>query len=610
MTTTPRMNGPLRAGAVVAAAAALFAGAFTAVAGGSVAASAAPLGVVLDEGEIDFAPRIVDGTAQLRIADRTGGKGGSAVWREPSTVVLHAKPETEYTIDGAMIEPVPIFEETPGYPVWLLNGVGSDDRFDLDPGWSTAELPSAQAESAEVRLAGVQGPGDFAMFSWDWANGAQAEPLLVERLPEYTSFTLPDSDRFTPMWGFTAEGVYRLTFEISVDIGGGTRGVDRETVSVVVGDDIDPGQVLPGDGSTPPPTAAPTPTPTLTPTSTPTPAPTPTSSGSGPTPPRGYVIDDGHIDLATRLAGGGLRFQIKDGAYETLVWREPESVVIHVKPQAKRKIGAGYEFLGTVGDPVWWLPDQQVPGLVWPGWGSTELDPADFRGALTYELTAVRGPGRLAVFQNSGLGGLTNVLNSGDGLPDSFSFATHTHAHPVWAFTEEGVYRATFTMSGTLANGTRVDDSETLAFAVGDIDPSTVVPGDGDGDGDGNGGGDAGGDGDGPTASSSVTPSTGDPGGSGSPPDSPPVPGSDGGDGGDGGATAGSGGPPGHGGSSGGGTSPNGTSSQGGLAATGAGVLVPLAGAVAGVVVGSVAFLVVRRRHRTQHVPGAEPEKP
>ncbi|WP_157877344.1 choice-of-anchor M domain-containing protein, partial [Streptomyces odonnellii] len=415
--------------------------------------------------------------------------GGGTVWREPSTVVLHAKPETEYAIDGAMIEPVPMFEETPGYPVWLLNGVGSDDRFDLDPGWSTAELPAARAESAGVRLAEVQGPGDFAMFSWDWANGAQAEPLLVERLPEYASFTLPDSERFTPMWGFTAEGVYRLTFEISVDIGGGERGVDRETVSVVVGDDIDPGQVLPGDGSTP----SPTPTPT-------TPAPTSSGSGPGPdptvsptptpTPPRGYVIDDGHIDLATRLVGGELRFQIKDGAYETLVWREPESVVIHVKPQAKRKIGAGYEFLGTVGDPVWWLPDQQAPGLVWPGWGSTELDPADFRGDLTYELTAVRGPGRLAAFQNSGLGGLTNVLNSGDGLPDSFSFATHTHAHPVWAFTEEGVYRATFTMSGTLANGTKVGDSETLAFAVGDIDPSTVVPGDGDEGGGEDGGGD------------------------------------------------------------------------------------------------------------------------
>ncbi|WP_066948710.1 choice-of-anchor M domain-containing protein [Streptomyces lushanensis] len=587
MTIIPRTNGPLRAGTAVAVAAALFAGAFAAVTGGSAAAGAAPLAVVLDEGEIDFAPRIVDGMARLGIADRTGGAGGSVVWREPSTVVLHAKPETEYAIDGAMIEPVAMFEETPGYPVWLLNGVGSDDRFDLDPGWSTAELPTGRAESAEVRLAEVKGPGDFALFSWDWANGAEAEPLLVERLPEYSSFTLPDSDRFTPMWGFTAEGVYRLTFEISVGTGGGAHGVDRETVSVVVGDDIDPGQVLPGDGSTPAPT--------------PTPASTPSGSGPGPDPtvspapalPKGHVIADGHIDLATRLVGGGLRFQIKDGAYETLVWREPESVVIHVKARAKRRIGAGYEFLGTVGDPVWWLPDQQAPGLVWPGWGSTELDPADFRGDLTYELTAVRGPGRLAVFQNSGLGGLTHVLDSGDGLPDSFSFAAHTHAHPVWAFTEEGVYRATFTMSGTLANGTRAGDSGTVAFAVGDIDPAAVVPGDGSGNG-----------GEGrPTPSPSGTlPDSpapappgpaGDSGGSGRPPDGPPVSGSDGG------PATGSGGGSGPDGPSGGGASP-----RGGLAATGAGVLVPLAGAVVGVVAGGIAFLVARRRHRTR-VPEA-----
>ncbi|MFJ2263477.1 hypothetical protein ACIOKD_35110 [Streptomyces sp. NPDC087844] len=53
--------------------------------------------VVLDEGELDLTPRLVDGALQLQIDDRSSGM---TVVREPSAVVLHAVPSTlQYTLD-------------------------------------------------------------------------------------------------------------------------------------------------------------------------------------------------------------------------------------------------------------------------------------------------------------------------------------------------------------------------------------------------------------------------------------------------------------------------------------------------------------------------------
>ncbi|WP_067279342.1 choice-of-anchor M domain-containing protein [Streptomyces jeddahensis] len=542
--------------------AALLIGAFGAVTVGSTDVSAAPAAVVLDEGEIDFAPRIVDGRLQLQIADRTADSG--PVWREPSEVVLHAKPETEYFVDGPMIDPVAMFDAVPGDPAWLLNGVESQLRFDLDPGWSTGQLPGDAAGATEVRLKEVRGPGQFAMFDWDYANGENAVPYLVQRLPEYHSFTLPPTDgtgdRFAPMWGFLAEGVHRITFEVSTTVGG-ERTTDTETVAVAVGDDVDPGQVLPGDGSTPPVSPPPPSTTTAPPTDT-------------------AVIGEGHVDLAARMAGDRLRFQLKEGSSADFTVHEPDEAVLHVKPRAKRRLGEGLEFIGGPDDTVWVLPQTQTNGLLWLGFGSTELDTAEVT-ELSYELSALRGPGHIAVYEGSSLGGVTTHFNSADGLPDRYPYGANRHTHATWVFTEEGVYRVTLTVRATLASGEKVSDTGTVAVAVGEADPSTVVPGEGDG-GEPTAT---------PTATGSAT-SSARPTGSAAPTptdtatvtpgDSPSA------------SATGSFAPPGPGSGSGGG---DGASTSGGLASTGAGVTVPLAVAAAAVAVGAAAVVAVRRRH-------------
>jgi surface-anchored protein/LPXTG-motif cell wall-anchored protein len=447
-------GGRARTAAACAAAIAVLLSAAGLVAGGSGDARAAGGAVVLDEGELDLTPRLVDGKLQLEIDDRSGA---AEVVREPSEVVLHAGPQTLETV----ISPAQAALGETQINAYFFNGWENAGRiFAPEPGWNGTEAGGA----AQVELSGFEGPGRFAMYTYTRAmddNDEYAVQHLNSADPAHGSFTLgADEQRAMPTWGFTEEGVYRLKLTVTA---GGTS--DTETLAVVVGDDVDPSTVLPGDGTAP--------TPSATPTTTPPPTPTATA-------PTAHVIGEGHVDMAARKVDGELEFQLKEGSELDHEWYEPGAVVMHVRPAAKRRIPEGYDFLGTPGDAVWWLPLQQNAGLVWPGWNTGEFPRAELDGKVSFRLDSVQGPGNIAMFYSGSTGTPVISLNSGDGLPDTHTLSGGTHAHFDWAFSAEGVYRTTFTVTATLADGTRVGDTETIAWVVGDdTDPSTVTPGTG-----------------------------------------------------------------------------------------------------------------------------------
>ncbi|MES5816593.1 choice-of-anchor M domain-containing protein [Streptomyces sp. RG80] len=440
------------AAAVTAATAVLLGAAGLVVAGGSGDARAAGGAVVLDEGELDLTPRLVDGKLRLEVDDRSGP---TEVVRKPSEVVLHAGPQTLETV----ISPAQAALGETQINAYFLNGWENAGKiFAPEPGWNGTEAGGA----TQVELSGFEGPGRFAMYTYTREmdnNDEYAVQHLNSADPAFGSFTLAaDQQRAVPTWGFTEEGVYRLT--LTVMAGGAS---DTETLAVVVGDDVDPSTVLPGDGTVPTPPASPTPTPTPTTTA-----------------PTAHVISEGHVDMAARKVDGELEFQVKEGSELDHEWYEPGAVVMHVRPAAKRKIPEGYDFLGTPGDAVWWLPLQQNAGIVWPGWNTGEFPKAELDGKVSFRLDSVQGPGNIAMFYSGSTGTPVISLNSGDGLPDAHLLSGGTHAHFDWAFSAEGVYRTTFTVTATLADGTKVGDTETIAWVVGDdTDPSTVTPGTG-----------------------------------------------------------------------------------------------------------------------------------
>ncbi|MDX3746515.1 choice-of-anchor M domain-containing protein [Streptomyces sp. AK08-02] len=445
--------------ALLAATAVLLGAAGLAAAGGSGPARAAGSAVVLDEGEFDLTPRVVDGKLELQIDDRGSG---TTVVREPSDVVLHAvQSSLQSTLD-----PVAVALGTTNMDTWQLNGWEAENIFAPEPGWNGTRAGG----DTEVSLSGYEGPGDFGMASYTRemdSMDAPAIPYLGSVSSVQRTFTLPsDEQRLLPVWQFTNEGVYRLTFTVT-----GGSSTDTETLAVVVGDDVDPNDVLPGDGSMPTPS---------TPSTFPPSSSTAPSTSATPTAPAAHVIDNGHLDLAARPVDGSLRFQIKEGTAQDYEWFDPEKVVLHVKPAARRKIPEGYGFLGPVGGPVWWLPIQQVDGLVWPGWSTDQFRSSEIDGRVAFRLDAVQGPGAVSIFTEGSVGSVIMHAHSGDGLPDSFDLSVPVHRHTVWTFAQEGVYRTTFTVSAILADGRKVSDAETIAWAVGDdVDPSTVQPGEG-----------------------------------------------------------------------------------------------------------------------------------
>ncbi|MEU3227051.1 TIGR03769 domain-containing protein [Streptomyces sp. NPDC006976] len=261
--------------AVTAVCAAVFIGAAGLVAGGSGDARAAGGAAVIEEGELDLVPRIVDGALKLEIDDRGGG---TPEVRAPSQVVVHAGPATKETVVG------------PAYPIlgelvdaYFLNGFfNSGQIYSPEPVWKGGE----SGGGSEVGLTGFEGPGRFALYVYtpemDSAD-EPAVPYLGSDADAPRSFTLSaDEGGMKPTWAFTAEGVYRTTFTVSATLADGRTVRDTETLAWVVGNGTDPSAVVPGDGGEPAssPTATPTPSasePTSAPSSTPSP---PGASGS------------------------------------------------------------------------------------------------------------------------------------------------------------------------------------------------------------------------------------------------------------------------------------------------------------------------------------------
>ncbi|MDO0911758.1 TIGR03773 family transporter-associated surface protein [Streptomyces sp. DT2A-34] len=383
--------------------------------------------------------------------------------------------------------------------------VGSADAADASaPGWDTTGVPEGAVAGDTVRwsLTGLDGPGDLKVYSdEDEQAGGRAEDALLfdsaDDLPD--EHELPVGQQGGTRWEFSEDGTYRVIFtaeataadgrELSVGtvytvvVGDTADGEDTATEEPVA-DEISAGEVTENVQTPPTPAAAGKAVTEAAEAERRTALAATTAAGGVVSDKK--VLDEGHVDFAARVVDNKLQIHIKDGTVSgRTTWREPSSVVLHVKPAAKNTLPAGDEFafLGKGGDPVWLLDQVQQDGLLWPGWSTDNIKAGATKGGVEFSLTKVDGPGTYALYTYDAMSGASVLFNSKDGVPDSFDVPANTHAHGGWAFTKEGTYRLTFKMSGTLASGTKVSDTETVTFAVGDTDPGTVTPGDGSGKG-------------------------------------------------------------------------------------------------------------------------------
>lgn len=206
--------------------------------------AAAGAAVVLQDGHVDVAARIVDGALRMQVKDGTAG-AGAVVWREPAETVLHARPASATTVPaGATMG----FLGVPGAPLWLLPQVQRAGL--LWPGWNTEQLPAADvAGTVRWTLTGVEGPGRFALFTTGTFGAVDKLFDSGDGLPDARE--IPLGTHAHGNWAFSAEGLYRLSFELRARRPSGETMTDARTVAVTVGA-VDPATGAPlGGGGDP-----------------------------------------------------------------------------------------------------------------------------------------------------------------------------------------------------------------------------------------------------------------------------------------------------------------------------------------------------------------------
>jgi surface-anchored protein len=183
-------------------------------------------GVVLEDGHVDYAARIVGGRLTSQVKD--GTVAGKTEWRSPSQVVFRLKPESVTTVPSAAFGFLgPVAAKIWQIPQTQKPGV-------LWMGWNTEEISGAQA-SGEVSwaLTGVDGPGSMAIYELD--SFGQPKVLFNSRdgLPD--SFGVRLGTHAHGNWAFTAEGAYRITFTQTAKLATGESVSDTQVVTFAVG---------------------------------------------------------------------------------------------------------------------------------------------------------------------------------------------------------------------------------------------------------------------------------------------------------------------------------------------------------------------------------------
>jgi surface-anchored protein len=189
-----------------------------------------------------------------------------------------------------------------------------------------------------------------------------------------------------------------------------------------------------------------------------------------PPPPPGpctpVVLGQGHVDApGIAFEDGEWDLHIHDEDNDTEY--EPECATLKAEDEAETLVPANpaFAFLGSVGDPIWILPQVEDPDLLYLGYGTEEIGNGTFVGdQIDWSLVDVDGPGAFIVYSVDGFGTPTVLFNSNDPLPQTLTIPTGTHTHVNWAFTAEGEYTISYSAAGELEGGGGPTDSGPVEY--------------------------------------------------------------------------------------------------------------------------------------------------
>jgi len=182
------------------------------------------------------------------------------------------------------------------------------------------------------------------------------------------------------------------------------------------------------------------------------------------------ILTTEHVDIGVEFDGGEWEFEVHDETNEAAY--EPDEAYLFVDPvigAATRSANSDYDFIGVnAGETYYRLTSSQTPGLLYLGFGTEELNTADFMAwdpddarlpdvaaqYVRFDLVSVEGPGDFSIYTIDE-GGVVDWMATSDGIGivDSVYLLTASHSHFNLAFTELGSYEVTFTVTSMLASG-------------------------------------------------------------------------------------------------------------------------------------------------------------
>ncbi|MFI9494320.1 choice-of-anchor M domain-containing protein [Streptomyces halstedii] len=195
---------------------------------------------VIDDGHVDaVAAKMVDG--ELRALFKDSRDPSDIVWREPSSVVLHVNPQAKEKVPAGDTY---AFLGTAGSDFWLIPQVQKQGV--VWAGWNTEALGGSDLKGPiDMKLTKVDGPGTLAIWETAGLGGAQVLYNSADGLPDTQKVSLGVHAHAN--WGFSEEGTYAVTFQLSGTLANGKPSTDTRTYTFAVGD-VDPNAVTPGGG--------------------------------------------------------------------------------------------------------------------------------------------------------------------------------------------------------------------------------------------------------------------------------------------------------------------------------------------------------------------------
>jgi len=191
------------------------------------------------------------------------------------------------------------------------------------------------------------------------------------------------------------------------------------------------------------------------------------------------TIGKGHLDIEVLFESGQLRLGIHDEDQDLEFAADEVRLQVGLLARTTQPANPAFAFLGAgAGNPVWILPQQENPELLFLGFDTEELDAGNFVGDLvTVALRVVRGPGQFSVWQTDAFGNPSVFYATADGIGagDVINRPVGTHDDFNFGFTAAGIYEIDLQALAELpGGGTILGEVTTFTFEV--LGDPQVVP--------------------------------------------------------------------------------------------------------------------------------------